>query len=203
MPSPESLFRHALYGQRFFRQEFNKTSRDIYLPDCFGFGFALPSIAAHSGLNSFSTQKLTWGRPIPLRRRALDRVSTAARSWPRSIPRTTPRRSAERPTSPPTPPGRTSSRPLGDGSSVAFRYVGTGDTGGGPTEESVRNLVKAMTKPAGWREGREHLSRPARPRPDARAGRSAARTQGRAAAEDPRHRLLHVPGGDEEIQSRE
>src|SRR5687767_3416681 len=28
MPSPESLFRQALYGQRFYRQEFNKVSRD-------------------------------------------------------------------------------------------------------------------------------------------------------------------------------
>src|SRR5579862_8642891 len=66
MPSPESLFRQALYAQRFFRQEFNgKEPHDVYLPDCFGFGFALPSIAAHSGLNAFSTQKLTWGRPIP------------------------------------------------------------------------------------------------------------------------------------------
>ena len=65
MPSPESLFRQALYAKRFFRQEFSTVSHDVYLPDCFGFGFALPSIAAHSGLKAFSTQKLTWGRPIP------------------------------------------------------------------------------------------------------------------------------------------
>src|SRR3989338_6195159 len=65
MPSPESLFRQTLYAQRFFQQEFQKKPRDIYLPDCFGFPFSLPSIAAHSGLLSFSTQKLTWGRPIP------------------------------------------------------------------------------------------------------------------------------------------
>ena len=38
--------RQALYGKRFFRQEFGKVSDDVYLPDCFGFGFALPSIAA-------------------------------------------------------------------------------------------------------------------------------------------------------------
>ena len=28
------------------KQEFGKTSRDMFLPDCFGFGYALPSIAA-------------------------------------------------------------------------------------------------------------------------------------------------------------
>ncbi|MFZ5786071.1 MAG: glycoside hydrolase family 38 C-terminal domain-containing protein [Acidobacteriota bacterium] len=64
IPSPESLFRHALYGNGFFRREFGVTSRDVFLPDCFGFGLALPSIAAHSGLAAFSTQKLTWGSSV-------------------------------------------------------------------------------------------------------------------------------------------
>jgi alpha-mannosidase len=64
--SPESLMRQALYGKRFFRREFQRTSQDVYLPDCFGFGFALPSIAANSGLAAFSTQKLTWGSSVPI-----------------------------------------------------------------------------------------------------------------------------------------
>ncbi len=64
MPSPESLFRQALYGNGFFRREFGMESRDVYLPDCFGFGFALPGIAAHSGLVGFSSQKLTWGSSV-------------------------------------------------------------------------------------------------------------------------------------------
>lgn len=59
--APESLIRHVLYGNGFFKREFNKTSCDIFLPDCFGFGYALPTIAAHCGLKGFSTQKLTWG----------------------------------------------------------------------------------------------------------------------------------------------
>ena len=66
VPSPESLMRQALYGQHFFRQEFKTVSRDVYLPDCFGFGFALPSIAAASGLTGFTTQKLTWGSSVPI-----------------------------------------------------------------------------------------------------------------------------------------
>jgi alpha-mannosidase len=61
VPSPESLIRQVLHGNGFFMREFGKTSCDIYLPDCFGFGYALPSIAAHCGLKGFSTQKLTWG----------------------------------------------------------------------------------------------------------------------------------------------
>lgn len=61
VPSPEQLFRNILYGNRYFRSRFGKESNDIYLPDCFGFGWALPSIAANAGLKGFSTQKLTWG----------------------------------------------------------------------------------------------------------------------------------------------
>ena len=59
VPSSESLIRHALYGNGFFRRELGQTSRDVFLPDCFGFGYALPSVAAHTGLFAFSTQKLT------------------------------------------------------------------------------------------------------------------------------------------------
>jgi alpha-mannosidase len=61
LPSPESQFRGVLYGNGYFKSEFGKTSTDIFLPDCFGFGYALPSIAAHAGLKGFSTQKLGWG----------------------------------------------------------------------------------------------------------------------------------------------
>lgn len=50
IPSTESLIRQFLYGNGFFRKEFGKTSCDIFLPDCFGFGHALPTVAAHCGL---------------------------------------------------------------------------------------------------------------------------------------------------------
>lgn len=64
VPSPESLIRHVLYGNGYFMKEFGKRSADIFLPDCFGFGYALPSIAAHCAINGFSTQKLTWGSAV-------------------------------------------------------------------------------------------------------------------------------------------
>ncbi|MGQ9524109.1 MAG: alpha-mannosidase [Armatimonadota bacterium] len=66
VPSPESLIRHILYGNGFFKREFGKTSCDVFLPDCFGFGYALPSIAVHCGLKGFSTQKLTWGSSVSI-----------------------------------------------------------------------------------------------------------------------------------------
>lgn len=61
VPSPEALIRNILYGTLYFKDKFGKTSNDIYLPDCFGFGAALPSVAAHCGLKGFITGKLTWG----------------------------------------------------------------------------------------------------------------------------------------------
>ncbi len=60
IPSPEALFRNFLYGNGYFYEKFSKKSRDVFLPDCFGFGYALPSVARHSGLLGFTTQKLTW-----------------------------------------------------------------------------------------------------------------------------------------------
>ncbi len=61
VPSPEALFRNILLGNGYFDKKFGKRSVDIYLPDCFGFGWALPSVAAHANLMGFTTQKLSWG----------------------------------------------------------------------------------------------------------------------------------------------
>lgn len=61
IPSPEALFRNFLYGNRYFEDKFGVTSKDVFLPDCFGFGYALPSIAKHSNLLGVSSQKLSWG----------------------------------------------------------------------------------------------------------------------------------------------
>lgn len=60
MPSTESFMRNILYAQHFYRDEFGVQSTDIFLPDCFGFGYGLPTMAAHAGLIGFSTQKLIW-----------------------------------------------------------------------------------------------------------------------------------------------
>ncbi|HEV2962675.1 MAG TPA: glycoside hydrolase family 38 C-terminal domain-containing protein [Candidatus Angelobacter sp.] len=59
-PSAESIFRQVLYGNQYFRRDFNKASAEYMLPDCFGFPASLPSILAHAGIKGFSTQKLTW-----------------------------------------------------------------------------------------------------------------------------------------------
>lgn len=68
VPSPESQFRNILIGQTFYKKEFGVKSNDIFLPDCFGFGYTLPTIMRHAGLIGFCTQKLSWGGvTIPFR----------------------------------------------------------------------------------------------------------------------------------------
>ncbi len=60
MPSPESFFHSILLAQKYYQSEFGVKSTDIFLPDCFGFGYTLPTIASHCGLIGMSTQKLSW-----------------------------------------------------------------------------------------------------------------------------------------------
>lgn len=67
VPAPESIIRNILYGNLFFEEEFQTTSDEFMLPDCFGFPATLPSLLHHCGLKGFSTQKLSWrsARGIP------------------------------------------------------------------------------------------------------------------------------------------
>lgn len=56
--SGESLIRQLLYGREFFKKEFGVDSDIYWLPDCFGFTWALPQIIARSGMKYFVTAKL-------------------------------------------------------------------------------------------------------------------------------------------------
>ncbi|MCR4563396.1 MAG: hypothetical protein K5755_02020 [Clostridiales bacterium] len=61
VPSPEALIRNVLIGNGYFDDKFGIRTNEIYLPDCFGFGYALPAVASHTNLKGFTTQKLSWG----------------------------------------------------------------------------------------------------------------------------------------------
>ena len=56
----ESLVREFLYGHRFFKEEFGKTSDVCWIPDSFGFPASLPQIFAKCGMKSFYTTKVRW-----------------------------------------------------------------------------------------------------------------------------------------------
>lgn len=56
----ESLVRQILYGKKFFREEFGRDSRILWLPDVFGYSAALPQIMKKSGIEYFMTTKISW-----------------------------------------------------------------------------------------------------------------------------------------------
>ncbi len=56
----EALVRQILHGQRFWQTHFGRTSDVMWLPDTFGYAWALPQILRKSGISTFVTQKLTW-----------------------------------------------------------------------------------------------------------------------------------------------
>jgi len=145
IPSPESLIRQVLYGNGFFQQEFGKTSCDIFLPDCFGFGYALPSIAKHCGLAGFSTQKLTWGSSVGIPFgiglwQGVDGSTLIAALDPGAyVSDLTQDQSRD------SVVERAIDRQWQQsGLAAAYRYYGTGDVGGAPSEGSVKWMEKSL-----------------------------------------------------------
>ncbi len=60
LPSGEALVRQFLHGKRFFMEEFGVDTRELWLPDVFGYPASLPQLIAESGGEYFLTQKLSW-----------------------------------------------------------------------------------------------------------------------------------------------
>jgi alpha-mannosidase len=144
LASPEALIRQILYGNRFFDSELGVRSADIFLPDCFGFGWALPSIAAHCGLAGFSGQKFRkWGGETPFAiglwrgpdgrgvvaalrpegyGEGLDEDLSQAERWRRWIAEQDQR----------------------SGLQLGYKYVGIGDRGGGLPPEAVAWIGRSV-----------------------------------------------------------
>ncbi len=147
IPSPESFFRSILLGQNLYKKEFGIKSKDIFLPDCFGFGYALPTIAAHAGLIGFSTQKLQWrlhpfygDSKVPFNIglwQGIDgsRIMAAlnAMNYTHSWNNEDISNNKE-----------LISLAKESVNNTALRYYGTGDTGGSPTISSVVSLEKGI-----------------------------------------------------------
>jgi len=60
LPSGEALVRQFLHGKRFFMEEFGYETRELWLPDVFGYPASLPQLIVESGGQFFLTQKLSW-----------------------------------------------------------------------------------------------------------------------------------------------
>lgn len=60
LPCGESLIRQCFYGKTYFRKEFGKDVKTLWLPDVFGYTAALPQIIKKCGMDNFLTIKLSW-----------------------------------------------------------------------------------------------------------------------------------------------
>lgn len=146
VPSIESFIRNIMLGQEFYRKELGVESTDIFLPDCFGLGWTLPTVAAHCGLIGFSSQKLDWrnnpfygkskhpftvglwkgvdGASVMLAHgydygRRWDNEDLSENKYLMELSRCTPL-------------------------NTVYRYYGTGDVGGSPTIASVASVEKGI-----------------------------------------------------------
>ncbi|MBF0196152.1 MAG: alpha-mannosidase [Planctomycetes bacterium] len=142
VPSPESMLRQILYGNRWFQHEFGRESVDYMLPDCFGFPHYLPSIFAHAGLKGFNTQKLSWGYPY--------KIPFPVGYWEGpdgngiiSALNATPYGSGVVPRMDKEEKWLKRINEVGDKSGYYcdFRYFGTGDKGGSPQEKHIINCL--------------------------------------------------------------
>ena len=58
----ESLVRQLLYGKKFFKEEFDRESEILWLPDVFGYTASLPQILRLADVNYFMTTKISWNQ---------------------------------------------------------------------------------------------------------------------------------------------
>ncbi|MBP3887957.1 MAG: alpha-mannosidase [Cellulosilyticum sp.] len=58
--SGESLVRQFMHGKRFFKDEFGKDNKILWLPDVFGYSAALPQIMKKCDIDYFMTTKISW-----------------------------------------------------------------------------------------------------------------------------------------------
>ncbi|HWD40517.1 MAG TPA: alpha-mannosidase [Fimbriimonas sp.] len=58
----ESLVRQFLYGRRYFREKLGYETKDMWLPDVFGYSAALPQILSKFRIDYFLTQKISWNQ---------------------------------------------------------------------------------------------------------------------------------------------
>ena len=145
IPSPESILRQVLYGNNYFRSEFGKESVDFLLPDCFGFQAHLPSILAHCGIKGFSTQKLEWGSAIgipfnignwigPDGKGVVAALNATDYSGDIQLRLDTVKYWVD----------RVMENGKKYGVFADYRYYGTGDIGGAPSETAIKNGIGSL-----------------------------------------------------------
>ena len=62
LSSGESLVRQILHGKNFFLEEFGYETKDVWIPDVFGYSASMPQIMQKTGVKYFVTQKISWSQ---------------------------------------------------------------------------------------------------------------------------------------------
>ncbi|MBS6196691.1 MAG: alpha-mannosidase [Clostridiales bacterium] len=62
LSSGEALVRQFLHGTRFMEREFGKKCEYLWLPDVFGYSWALPQIMKQCEISTFMTTKISWNQ---------------------------------------------------------------------------------------------------------------------------------------------
>lgn len=62
LSSGEALVRQFLHGTRFLEQEFGSKCQYLWLPDVFGYSWALPQILKQCEIDTFMTTKISWNQ---------------------------------------------------------------------------------------------------------------------------------------------
>ncbi|MBS1720046.1 MAG: alpha-mannosidase [Armatimonadetes bacterium] len=140
----ESLVRQFLYGRKYFRDKFGVETKDMWLPDVFGYSAALPQILAKSNIHYFLTQKISWNdtNKFPHNTFWWQGID-GTRVWTHFPPADTYIGSGE-----PKEILRAVKNHRDKGRSDASLYVfGWGDGGGGPTERHIELLRRGRTAP--------------------------------------------------------
>jgi len=62
LSSGEALARQLMHGAAFFRDELGVRSEYLWLPDVFGYSWALPQLLKLAGIKTFMTTKISWNQ---------------------------------------------------------------------------------------------------------------------------------------------
>jgi alpha-mannosidase len=140
----ESLVRQFLYGKRYFQKHFGIETKDMFLPDVFGYSAALPQILHKLGIRYFLTQKISWNQfnKFPHNTFWWQGID-GTKIWTHFPPADTYIGSCE-----PEEIARSVKQHRDQARSDHSMYLfGWGDGGGGPTERHLELLQRARTAP--------------------------------------------------------
>ncbi|HEY4386713.1 MAG TPA: glycoside hydrolase family 38 C-terminal domain-containing protein, partial [Ktedonobacteraceae bacterium] len=160
LSGPESLARQFLLGRSFFKEHFGAgvDTPVLWLPDVFGYAWALPQLIKQAGLKYFFTIKIGWSQynRLPYDSfwwQGIDGTRVLTHFSPTPEPGSAYASTYNSPVTPAAVMGTWTNfrqKDLGHGDVVppVLTAFGYGDGGGGPTREMLENLREMAEFPA-------------------------------------------------------